>query len=339
CDVLLVALRPVTGSIMASAPAGDPVRVGAAWIDVEQGNAAAVLPIPGGMPSLTELRARVRHVRDGGAVPTLAAVDLAERQAVAGGYAAPVRRATVTQPTVTYALIGIFVAVYLLEQVLLRRFQAPDAELFAFGGLVNAPGGEAWWRFVSSAFIHDNTSFFHILFNGLAMFWIGRFVEQLYGRLVLVGTFLISAVAGGLVWIGATAVGVETAGRITIGASGGISGLVGLLLLLGRVQGKNVPAGVASGMRNYAVIVIVLNVVLGFLSSGVNNFAHAGGIVAGALLGVVLPPMQRVGGRDLTVAEKIGLIAVTAVCGVALIFAAQSLISALTTPAGFFSQG
>ncbi|MFN2582038.1 MAG: hypothetical protein ABR498_04775, partial [Candidatus Dormibacteria bacterium] len=109
CDVLLVALRPVTGSIMASAAAGDPVRVGAAWIDVEHGNAAVVLPIPGGMPSLTDLRARARHVRDGGTVPTLAAVDLAERQAVAGGYAAPVRRATVTQPTVTYALIGIFV--------------------------------------------------------------------------------------------------------------------------------------------------------------------------------------------------------------------------------------
>ena len=42
-------------------------------------------------------------MHDGSPTPTLAAVDLAERQAVAGGYVAPVRRAMVTQPVMTYA--------------------------------------------------------------------------------------------------------------------------------------------------------------------------------------------------------------------------------------------
>lgn len=331
CDILIVALRPVPGSITAATPQGDPVRVGAAWVDAQQGNAGVILPIPPGLPSAGELRARARHVRDGSPVPTLAAVDLAERQTVAGGYAAPVRRQVMTQPVVTYGFIAVFVVIYILEQSLLRRFPSADAELFVFGALSNAPGGEDWWRFISSAFLHDNTSFFHILFNGLAMLWIGRLVEQLYGRLVLIGTFLITAVAGGLVWIAATAVGLEAAPGITIGASGGISGLVGLLLVLGRVQGRDVPAGVASGVRNYAIIVIALNVVLGFLSSGVNNFAHLGGVVAGALIGLVIPPMQRIGGRDLNVAEKAVLIGAIAVSAVALVLAAQSVISYLTS--------
>ena len=326
CDILIVPLRAVPGSITAATAQGDPVRVGAAWVDPEQGNAGVILPIPPGLPSAGELRARARHVRDGGAVPTLAAVDLAERQVVAGGYAAPVRRQVMTHPVVTYGLIVAFVVIYILEQTLLRRFQDAGSELLAFGALGSAPPYEDWWRFVSSAFIHDNTSFFHILFNGLAMLWIGRLVEQLYGRLVLVGTFLITAVAGGLVWIGATATGID-AGGITIGASGGISGLVGLLLVLGRVQGRSVPAGVASGVRNYAIIVIALNVVLGFLNSGVNNFAHLGGVVAGALIGLVIPPMQRIGGRDLSYAERAALIGAIAVSVVALVLAAQNLVS------------
>ena len=338
CDILLVALRPVSGSITTATPPGDPVRVGAAWVDAEQGSAGVLLPIPPGLPQAGELRARARHVRDGDPVPTLAAVDLAERQTVAGGYAAPVRRQVMTQPVVTYGLIGAFVVIYILEQTLLRRFPSADSELFVFGALGNASGGEDWWRFISSAFLHDNTSFFHILFNGLAMLWIGRLVEQLYGRLVLVGTFLITAVAGGLFWIGATAVGVEQAGGITIGASGGISGLVGLLLVLGRVQGRNVPAGVATGVRNYAIIVIALNIVLGFLTSGVNNFAHLGGVIVGVLVGLVIPPMQRIGGRDLSIAEKAALIGVIAIAAVALALAVQSVVSFLTAPSGFQFQ-
>ena len=40
-----------------------------------------------------------------------------------------------------------------------------------------------------------------MLFNSIAMLFIGRLVEQLYGRLVLLGAFLITAIAGGLFWV------------------------------------------------------------------------------------------------------------------------------------------
>jgi hypothetical protein len=91
CDILLIALGPLAGTLSAATTPGDPVRLGVAWVDPVNANAGTVLPIPPGLPSIGELRARVRAVHDGAPTPTLAAVDLAERQAVAGGYVAPVR--------------------------------------------------------------------------------------------------------------------------------------------------------------------------------------------------------------------------------------------------------
>jgi membrane associated rhomboid family serine protease len=327
CDILLIALRPITGGVLsvASAP-DDPVRVGAAWVDVDQGNADTLLAVPPGMPGLAELRAKARALRDGAPVPTLAAVDLAERQTVAGGYVAPVRRQMVTQPVATYSLIAAFVAMYLLEKA--------NFNVTALGVIVDAPGfNTQWWRYVSSAFLHDPGEIFHILFNALAMLWIGRLVEQLYGRLVLVGVFLLTAGLGALFWVGAGAAGLA-ATNPSLGASGGISGLVGLLLMLGRVQGRDVPVGIAHGVRNYALVVIVLNAVFGFSGffaiggGGVNNWVHGGGLAAGIVLGLFFPPVQRIGGRDLAAWERLLLISVIAAAAAAMVFYAFQVTSA-----------
>jgi rhomboid protease GluP len=191
-------------------------------------------------------------------------------------------------------------------------------------------GTPDWWRFVSSAFLHDNISYAHIVFNGLAMFWIGRLVEQLYGRLVLVGAFLLTAVAGNLLWIGATDAGLPIVHTVSIGASGGISGLVGLLLMLGRVQGRDVPVGIAAGVRNYAITVIALNIFFGFFFPDVNNFAHLGGVLGGAALGAIVPPLQRIGGRDLGNVEKAVLAAAIVAGAVGLLFAIVNLVSVAT---------
>ena len=89
----------------------------------------------------------------------------------------------------------------------------------------------------------------------------GRIVEQLYGWRVLLGAFLISAV-------GAAAASVVVANlgnteSLTIGASGGITGLLGLLFVIGRVQGHDVPAGIVHSMRLYAITYAAMIVVFG----------------------------------------------------------------------------
>jgi membrane associated rhomboid family serine protease len=354
CDILLISLGPLAGTLAASTTPGDPVRLGVAWVDPATGNAGAVLPVPPGLPPVSELRTRARAVLEGAPTPTLAAVDLAERQTVAGGYVAPVRRAMIMQPVVTYGLIAIFVVIWLLEFTTLSQASPTGPDVCSYGALPNTQFypqfGQspecaiAWWRFISSAFLHDPSSVYHVLFNSIAMLFIGRLVEQLYGRLVLLGVFLITAVAGGLLWVGLSTYVPSTPGivvpAVTVGASGGIAGLIGLLLMVGRVQGKNVPVGIAHTVRNYALTVIVLNVALTFVFGAnleINNWVHVGGLTCGALIGLLLPPLRSIGGRDVNVVEKVVLWGAVAFSAASLLFGVLNVAAAVMHPLPPFS--
>lgn len=332
CDILLVAVGPITKRSSAAVDGDGPVRVGLAQVDISRGAAEALAPIPRDLPGIGDLRRHARRLRAGAPAPTLAAVDLAERQTVAGGYSQPVRQALVATPIVTYALIGAFVAVFLAEKALIPSTMLDGAgrvSLFDFGALVNVGPQEGdWWRFISSAFLHDDRQMLHVLGNSMAMFFIGRLVEQLYGRIVLLGTFLLTAVAGGLTWMAATRLGIERPG-LSIGASGGIAGLMGLLIMIGRFQGRDVPAGVAGSIRQWVATYVVLTILFGFVLANVNNSAHVGGFLAGVLLSLVLAPAASVGGRRLLLAERAVLIGVIAVSAVALGVAGVHLAQAL----------
>ena len=332
CDVLLVALGRVGRPSQQGSGLGG-VQVGAMAADATSAEVQALLPVPGNLPSAGEVRAHARAILQGRPVPTLAAVDLAERQTVAGGYAQPARRALTTSPVVTFALLGAFVAVWLAERST-SRIPGEFQRLFAFGALANSgPAAHDWWRYVSNAFLHDPVSPLHILFNGFALFYIGRIVEQLYGRLMLLGVFLLTAAGGGLFWVACTALGITGASPFSpgIGASGGIMGLIGLLAVLGRIQGRDVPVGVVASLRQYAITFVVLTVLIGFFVSTVNNFAHVGGFLSGAVLGLVLPPQRGVGGRELRLWER-GLLGAAVLAGaVALGLAGHNVVDVINS--------
>jgi membrane associated rhomboid family serine protease len=342
CDILLVALGDVPRP--ATLNTGDgPVRVGVVALDAVTAQASVLAAVPGGLPGAAELRNHARALREGRAAPTLAAVDLAERQTVAGGYSAPARQAMVATPLATYSLIAIFAVLYIVERTIedpLRTRYDPGTlgfarPLFDLGALANSGAfSHDWWRYVTSAFLHSDTSIFHVASNCLAMLFIGRLVEQLHGRLVLLGVFLLSAVGGGVFWVVCTSIGISSAQPFVpgIGASGGIAGLAGLLVMLGRVQGRDVPAGVASSIRQYIVIIVVLNLFIGFSLAGVNNFAHIGGFATGAALGVILPPVEAIGGRRLRSVEQGAIVVVVVAAVVALGFGAQHIANVLSQP-------
>ena len=337
-DVLLVVLGAVPGTLTAP-PANAAVHVGAVAVDPRTGEVTVLLPPSGNVPTPREFRERAQMLLTGVEPPTLAAVDLAERQAVAGGFAAPARQQLITQPVATFALIASFVVLFVVEKVLIRS-QYSDQGLYDLGALASPPTD--WWRFVSNAFLHDPNSGLagfgafpaHLVFNSVAMYFVGRLVEQLYGRIVLVATFLLTAVGGGLLWVAYNAATSAPLG-LSIGASAGITGLLGLLVVLGRVQGKDVPVGIAHAMRQYALTYGAMVLLFGFLVANVNNIAHIGGVITGAAIGVVLPPLRRVGGRDLRQHEKMLIYAVFAVAAVALVFAAINTVSLLGSSPGF----
>jgi len=339
CDVLIVVLGKVGRLTMTPLPKG-PVSIGAVAIDPDSGEAEELLPVPSDLPSLRVMRSHLRAIRSGREAPTLAAIDLAALQIVESVSQKPAVRPLAKTPVVTYSLIGVFIAVYIMEKALITPSGIGLTDL---GALVNVggthlmgahdPSIRAWWRFVSSAFLHDDQSYLHIAFNSFALWNIGRFAEIWYGRLVFLGTFLVTAVAGGITWVVLTSG--DTALGLTIGASGGITGLMGLLVLVGRFQGRQFPHATAAGIRQWIGINAALILFMGITGLGglVNNYAHVGGFVAGMALALVLPPRAAMGGRDLRIVEKASLALAIAAAAVALIFAGlhvQSVIGSST---------
>lgn len=339
CDILLIAFGTVPKP---AAPAGasGAVQVGAVAID-QAGTVTVLHPLPRGLPGAAELKHHVRALHQGRPAPTLAAVDLAERQTVAAGYTAPTRRAMVSRPVVTYGLIGVIVAVYLLEKAVLdsvhggARVTVIDLGAVCSGTVTTdcGPTLDNWWRLVTSDLLHDPANILHILGNGMALFLLGGLVEQLYGRLVLLGTFLLTAAVGDLFWIACTSIGL-TSSAPGLGASGGILGLMGLLVMLGRVQGRNVPVGIASSIRSYAISYSIFVIVLSLFVPNVNNWVHAGGFLAGVLVGLVVGPVEAVGGRRLRLVERGALLAVIAGAVLGAGFGAHHVADILSQAAG-----
>ncbi|MGA3183687.1 MAG: rhomboid family intramembrane serine protease [Candidatus Dormibacteria bacterium] len=336
CDILLVALAPLTAQL--PPPAHPAVHLGVVWADPGSGDGGALLPPPSGMPGVGEIRAAARALRDGAEPPTLAAVDLAERETVHSGYVAPARRALISTPRLTYGMVATFIVIFLIENTMWQRYGGPGdisgSGYLAVGGIAfGYPGGGDWWRFLSTAFLHVPGFFssgggassylsIHLLVNCYSTVVLGRIVEPMYGRITMIATFIATAFAASAVSVLASTLGLPFSDSIFVGASGGLMGLLGLLFSLGRVQGREVPAGLAHALRRGVMLSLIMTVVLGFTFSGyIDNYAHLGGFATGALIGLVIPPVRSVGGRDLALWQKAVLIGVIALGAAAMLLA------------------
>jgi hypothetical protein len=94
---------------------------------------------------------------------------------------------------------------------------------------------------------------------------------------------------------------------------------------------------VAHALRQYALGLLIYNAVILLAvggALGINNFAHAGGLLTGLALGAWLPPRVSVGGRELQVWERAILLAVLAAAGVALAAAGVNLATHTTSTVG-----
>ena len=162
---------------------------------------------------------------------------------------------------------------------------ADTRELVALGG--NFPplvlAGE-WWRLWTAVFLH--AGLVHLAFNLYALLLIAPPAREYYGsnRFLLVYTISgIAASAGSLFWNLHTG-----ANAVSIGASGAIAGIIGLMMVRGQKDGT--PAGVE--LRNGMVRWMAYVVIFGFFI-GADNAAHIAGFAAGALCALALPRTLR----------------------------------------------
>lgn len=170
------------------------------------------------------------------------------------------------RPVVTITLIGLCVASFALQLIVPswtgRWLFSPILGFFE-------P-----WRFLSAAFLHSPGQFVHILFNMVALWFVGPTLENTLGRARYITLYLMSAVGGsvGSVLL-ATATG--TWNVTSVGASGAVFGLFGAILVVSKRLGGDVRG---------ILVLIGINLALGFVMANIAWQAHVGGLVTGALL-------------------------------------------------------
>lgn len=138
-----------------------------------------------------------------------------------------------------------------------------------------------YYRLVSAIFLHGNL--LHILFNSYALYYFGQIVEYIFspGRFLMI--YFVTGVVGNIL------THLFLPGVFSVGASGSVFGLVGVLFAIG--IRKDHPRYLTPVTGTALLPMIVINLIFGFTVPGINNAAHLGGLATGFILGLLLKPM------------------------------------------------
>ena len=175
---------------------------------------------------------------------------------------------TKKKPVITYALIIINVLVF-IAMYIFGKGSEDTLTLLLFGAnypvLVRA--GD-YYRLITSAFLH--AGLLHLIFNNYALYVIGSQLESFLGKAKFLIIYLVSAICGSLM-------SMLFSDGISVGASGAIFGLLGSLLYFG----YNYRVYLGTVLKSQIIPLIILNLVIGFITPGIDNAAHIGGLLGG----------------------------------------------------------
>jgi membrane associated rhomboid family serine protease len=176
-----------------------------------------------------------------------------------------------------------------------------------------------WWRILTSATLHG---FFplHLYFNSQALFGFGSLIEQLSNRAHLPIVFLIAIVLGGVFSL------FFMPNITSIGASGGIMGMIGYMAIFGYKRKRQLPANFLRSM----LVNIGFIAAFGLIAyQFIDNFAHLGGLLAGAAYALIQVPSDphanpRQVGRLTSILSVAGLIFFALVCFLTIVKLAEA---------------
>ena len=157
--------------------------------------------------------------------------------------------------------------------------------------------GHQWYRLVTAMFLHGGL--IHIGFNMMILMDLGPIVEEVYGS----ARYLFAYVVMGAVGFFLSAI----TGHFSVGASGAILGLVGILIALTTKRGGMMMREMRSRLISWVVTIFLI----GFLFSSLrtDNAAHLGGLAAGFVIGKIYADRQPQPGPERTRSYLLGWIA------------------------------
>lgn len=184
------------------------------------------------------------------------------------------RAARMGAPVVTYVMMAICILMYLATWVF-PSLKSSLALVPLF--LMSRP-----WTILTGAFLH--VGLLHILFNMLSLYWVGRAIEPVLGWWRFLTVYLVSALGGSAFILAWCLIQSSELLVGTVGASGAVFGLFGAVFVLQRLGGADTTP---------ILTLLGINLVYGFLASGISWQAHIGGAVAGVAATWVLARLAR----------------------------------------------
>jgi membrane associated rhomboid family serine protease len=179
-----------------------------------------------------------------------------------------------TKPYVTYAIIAICVALFGLQ------FLAPNEPGTNFDTITAGFGmwpvgialDDQYYRLLTSVFLHG--SVIHIGMNMVFLYMLGPNLEYVLGHVRFAVLYLVSGLGGAVAsfWF-------SSPNTVSVGASGAIFGLLGAYVVIGKRLNSDV---------TQVLVVIGINVAIGFFLGFVDWRAHLGGLLVGAVVALVL---------------------------------------------------
>ncbi len=201
----------------------------------------------------------------------------------------------VHKPRWSYVLVGLLALIWVaLEAVGVLVFGVRNATedglfMLIFGAKYNPliTAGE-WWRLLTAAFLHFGL--LHLLANCFALYQLGPAIERFFGRDRFLVIYLLAGLYGNVA-------SYLLADSLSAGASGAVLGLLGAFIAyLRRYQRLFGQSGQA--MLRWMLATALFNLVYGLTAGRIDNFAHAGGFLAGLILGQLLTPRYAQRMRD-----------------------------------------
>lgn len=182
-------------------------------------------------------------------------------------------------PIITYSLIGINILFYLISSLMSGSMRDIDINTLYILGAKYGPSiiyNNQWWRLITAMFLHGGM--LHIICNMYTLYIIGPQVERFYGKIKFSIIYFGSGIASSLLSL------IFRPNSISVGASGAIFGLFGALLIyLIKNKEKFTKASI-----NNILIVIIINLLVGFSVSNIDNYGHIGGLLFGVLSSVLI---------------------------------------------------
>lgn len=185
---------------------------------------------------------------------------------------------------VTWSLVGINIAVWCLTLTQGAGLTGTPADkLLLWGG--NAASevqkGE-WWRLLTATFLHN--SLMHVVMNMIGLYTAGMIVERIYGARLYLIVYFGAALLGS-----AFSMHFSAQHAVSVGASGAVFGVTGAWLVAVLQHRNKLPKAYAARLIGGVGFFIVYSLLQGFTKSGIDNAAHVGGLVGGALTALILP--------------------------------------------------